>query len=174
LENPTRTIFVVVEYIGRKIRRRYAMEISLKKEAAQPVVYIRTHTSIDRLPELIGESYSKIMNYMQEVGAQPSGEPYTAYYTLDMQDLDVEMGFPIGKPLPSRDDIKTRDILPGQVASFMYKGPYSGMEPVYGEMFAWIAKKGLKPQGVYYEYYYNSPQDVPESELLTRIAIPVE
>lgn len=29
--------------------------------------------------------------------------------------------------------------------------------------------KGCEPTGVVYEYYYNSPQEVTESELLTEI-----
>ena len=32
----------------------------------------------------------------------------------------------------------------------------------------------LEPAGAAYEYYYNGPQDVPESELLTRISLPVK
>ena len=37
-----------------------------------------------------------------------------------------------------------------------------------------MSEKGYKPKGVYYEYYYNSPDEVPESELLTRIVMPVK
>jgi effector-binding domain-containing protein len=56
----------------------------------------------------------------------------------------------------------------------MHKGPYSDMQPVYEEMLKWIAEKGYQPKGVYYEYYYNSPNEVPYSELLTRIVIPLQ
>ena len=35
-------------------------------------------------------------------------------------------------------------------------------------------KKMDTKTGVYYEYYFNSPTEVPESELITRIAIPVK
>ncbi len=62
----------------------------------------------------------------------------------------------------------------GRAVSAMYKGPYSGMEAVYNEIFKWIGEKGYQPAGVYYEYYYNSPQEVPESELLTKIVIPLK
>ena len=56
----------------------------------------------------------------------------------------------------------------------MYKGAYSGMEKPYAYMAEWIEKNGYKASGIAYEYYYNSPQEVPESELLTRIVILVE
>jgi effector-binding domain-containing protein len=55
----------------------------------------------------------------------------------------------------------------------MYKGPYSGMEAMYKEIFQWIAQNGHQPEGIYYEYYLNSPREAPESELLTEIVIPI-
>ncbi|MFA4884750.1 MAG: GyrI-like domain-containing protein [Desulfotomaculaceae bacterium] len=97
--------------------------------------------------------------------------PFTAYYNLDMQDLDVEMGFPVMKPLPGNGEIISGEIPRGKYVSCMYKGAYSQMERPYNEMFKWIEENGYEQKGVYYEYYYNSPHDVPESELLTRISM---
>jgi effector-binding domain-containing protein len=149
------------------------MAINLEQQPAQMVLYIRKHTSMDKLPTTIGERYMQIMGYLQELGEQPAGVPYTAYHNLDMQDMDVEMGFPVAKQLPPKGDIKAREIAAGSAVSVMYKGPYSAMEATYNEIFKWLAEKGRRAQGVYYEYYFNSPQTVPESELLTKIVIPL-
>lgn len=150
------------------------MDIELKEKQSQFVSYIRTRISQDRLPRVIGESYMKIANYMCSLGEQPMGVPYTAYYNLDMQDLDVEMGIPVSKVLPESEEIKAREIEAGRVVSTMYKGPYSEMEATYVEIFKWIKENGYHPTGVSYEYYHNSPQDVSESELLTEIVIPIK
>ena len=150
------------------------MKIKLNEQKAQPVLSIRTKTSLENLPKLIGESYHKIMDYLNELGKQPADIPFTAYHNLDMQNMDVEMGFPVAKPLPGKGDIKASEIPPRKIVSYMYKGLYSGMEPVYNEIFKWINEKGYQPTGVYYEYYYNAPDEVPESELLTRIVIPLQ
>jgi len=56
----------------------------------------------------------------------------------------------------------------------MYKGPYAEMAPAYDAMNKWIAEKGLEAAGIAYEVYYNSPAEVPESELLTKIMLPVK
>ncbi len=150
------------------------MEINLEELQAQPVLFIRSRTSQDRLPQLIGENYMKIADYLQTLGEQPAGVPYTAYYNLDMKDLDVEMGFPVSKPLTKKGEIQSGVSPAGRVVSVMYKGPYSGMEAAYSEIFKWIGEKGYQPSGVYYEYYYNSPRDVPESELLTKLVLPLK
>lgn len=149
------------------------LKIELSEEKAQPVVTIRKTTCLKLLPQVIGESYAKIMAYLAEQGEQPVFAPFTAYHNLDMQNLDVEMGFPVARPLPEKGDIKAREIPPGKVVSSMYKGPYSGMEQPYNEMAKWIEDNGYTATGISYEYYFNSPHEVPESELLTKIVMPV-
>ena len=149
------------------------MKIEVKEQKPQSTLSIRVRTPQKNLPNIIGESYHKIADYLNELGEQPSDVPFTAYYNIDMQDLDVEMGFPVSRVLPGKGDIKASEIEQGKIVSYMYKGPYSAMEPVYNEIFKWMSEKGYQPKGVYYEYYYNAPDEVPESELQTRIVIPI-
>lgn len=150
------------------------MQIELKEVQPQPVLYIRTRASQEKLPQVIGESYKKIAEYMIGLGTPPMKAPYTAYYKLDMQDLDAEMGFPVSKALPENSDIKAREIEAGKAVCALYKGAYSEMEVPYGQILKWIEENGYQLAGVSYEYYHNSPQDVPASELLTEIVIPVK
>jgi effector-binding domain-containing protein len=149
------------------------MEVEFKEQEKQPVLSIRMRTTLADLPKIIGDSYHKIAEYLEELEEQLVDVPFTAYYNMDMQNLDVEMGFPVARLLPSKGDIKAGEIAEGPVATYMYKGHYSEMEPVYNEIFKQIKEKGCQPKGVYYEYYYNSPDEVPDSELLTRIVIPI-
>ncbi len=148
-------------------------KIECFSQKAQPVLSIRTRTTMENLPKLIGESYMKIMAYLTELGQEPIDAPFTAYHNLDMQNLDTEMGFAVPKLFAGKGDIQAREVPESLFVSCLYKGPYSGMEEPYNKIFAWIAEHGYKQSGVYFEYYYNSPADVPEKELLTRIMIPV-
>jgi len=150
------------------------VKIELIDQKVQPVLSIRTKTTPEELPDLIGRSYHKIMDYLKELGEEAVDAPFTAYYNLDMQYLDVEMGFPVAKPLPEKGEILAGEIPGGKVVSCMHKGPCKEMEKSYAEMAKWISDNGHEPTGVAYEYYYNSPEDVPESELLTRIVMPVK
>lgn len=148
--------------------------IELKEKGVQPVLAIRKTTSVGELPKEIGKAYGSIMQYMNELGEQPAEAPYTAYYNLDMEHLDVEMGFPVLKKLAGRGEIIAAEIPAGRFVECTYKGPYAGMEPVYEDMNKWIAEKGYEATGTAYEVYYNSPGEVPESELLTRIMLPLK
>lgn len=139
----------------------------------QPILSIRVKTQIEKLPALIGDSYCKIAAYMKEIGELFSGVPFVAYHNLDMQNLDVEMGFPVTKPMPHKDDIEFKVISAGKIIFCMYRGAYSEMAPVYDEMAKWISDNGYEPVGTAYEYYYNGPE-FPENELLTKIVMPVK
>lgn len=148
--------------------------IEMKEEKAQPVLSIRTRAAVRDLPSIIGESYGKIMQYLEKIGEQPASAPFVAYYNMDMDDLDLEIGFPVMKPLEGSDEIIRSEIPAGKYVSMLYKGPYTGMEKPYNEMMKWIEEQGCRPKGIAYEYYYNSPMEVPESELLTCIVMAVE
>lgn len=136
---------------------------------AQPALAIRTVTSVDSLPQEIGKAYGAVLAYLKERGEQALGPAFVAYHNMDMQKLDVEMGFPVAKETAGNGDILATHIPAGKRATCMYKGPYKGMASTYEAMTKWMSDNGHVPTGVVYEFYYNSPADVPESELLTKI-----
>lgn len=144
-------------------------EIKMTEESEQPVLSVRTRTAVANLPQELGKAYGAVMSYLAEIGEQASGMPFAAYYNMDMENLDVEMGFPISKPMAGKGDVKQSSIPAGKQASCMHKGPYDKMAPAYEAMTKWIADNGYTPTGVCYEFYFNSPMEVPESELLTKI-----
>jgi effector-binding domain-containing protein len=150
------------------------MQIECKEQNAIPVLMVRTRANMATLPQVIGENYGNIMGYLNELGKQPADAPYTCYHNMDMEDLDVEMGFPVENGLAGKEDIQAGEIPAGKYVTAMYKGPYAGMQKPYDEMFAWMKTEGYEQTGVYYEVYYNSPKEVPEEELLTKIMLPVK
>ncbi len=135
----------------------------------QPVLSIKSITSVDKLPTIIGEAYEKIFTYLGELGQSPADMPFVAYFNMDMENLSVEIGVPVADRLPSKDNIQASTIPGGKKAICMHKGPYSEMNKTYDEMSKWLMENKMSPSGVVYECYFNSPEEVAESELLTRI-----
>src|SRR5690554_1619214 len=86
------------------------------KQSLQPVLSIRTRTAVNKLPKVLDEAYGSIMQYLEEIGEYPSGAPFVAYYNSDMQDLDVEIGFPVWEVLPGKNEIKPSEIPEGKHA----------------------------------------------------------
>ena len=149
----------------------YACE--LKEQAAQPTLAIRTRTSVQDLPRRLGESFGAIAQYLGELGEHPTGAPFSAYYNMDMENLDVEIGFPVSRELPGRGDIQPGEIPGGKAATLLYTGPFSEMEPAYDALSQWMAENGHEPTGVAYEVYLSDPDEVPPEELQTLIMFPL-
>ncbi|MFY9541420.1 MAG: GyrI-like domain-containing protein [Dethiobacteria bacterium] len=111
---------------------------------------------------------------MDELGEKPVEAAFAGYYNMDMQNMEVEIGFVMTKHLPGKGEIKAGEIPAGRQLSYLFKGPYKEVTPVYNAMMKWVQENGCTPTGVAYEFYYNSPQEVPESELLTKIIFPLK
>ena len=143
------------------------------EQQAQQTLSIRTRTSIGQLPQEIGKAFGSIFQYLGEIGEYPADVPFVAYYNMDMQDLDVEIGFPVAKTLQGKGEIQPSEIPGGKQASCLYVGPYNQIQQAYHALIDWMTENGYKPTGVAYEFYLNDPSQTPESELKTRVAFPI-
>lgn len=93
---------------------------------------------------------------------------------MDMQNLDVEIGFPVSKKLPGKDDIQAGEIPGGKAATCLYVGPYGEIEPAYNALLEWVKDNGYEASGVAYEMYLNDPQQSPPQELQTQVVFPLK
>jgi effector-binding domain-containing protein len=143
-------------------------------QPVQLVLSIRTRCNVDQLSELVGPSYDRIMAYLQELGEQPAGVPFVAYYNLDLQNLDMEIGFPVARELPGKGDIQPRAIPEGTYATTLYTGPYPGLSAVYEALTEFVKSSGQEPSGISYEYYLNSSMDTTPEDLQTRVSFPLK
>ena len=69
---------------------------------------------------------------------------------MDMQDLDVEIGFPVASPMPGKADIKSCSIPAWMFVFAMYQGSYDQMKDAYDDMGKFIEEKKLEPSGIAY------------------------
>ncbi len=146
----------------------------LVEQEPQPALSIRTTTSIKNLPQELGKAYGAIGQYLGQLGEQPAGAPYAAYFNWDMSNLEVEIGFPVSSSLPDKDEIKAAELPGGKLARCLYTGPYKEIEPAYNALTAWVKEHGYEATGVSYEFYLNDPGEVSPSELLTQIVFPLK
>lgn len=136
---------------------------------AQKTLCIRTRCAVQNLPDVIGKTYLEIIEYMGGVGEIPSGAPYIGYFNMDMNDLDIEIGFPVAKDLPEKDNIKMSEIPAGKYATTLHKGSYTKLETSYNVIMKWMEDNNLEGTYIGYEYYLNDPRETPEDELETKI-----
>ena len=149
-------------------------QCEFKEQPAQPVLSVRTTTSVHELPQVLGKTYGAIAQYLGELGEQPAGPPFAAYYNMDMQALDMEAGFPVSRALPGKVEIRAGEIPGGTLATVLHTGPYDQCRAAYEALTQYIKDNGREATGVAYEMYLNDPQQVPPQELQTLVVFPLK
>jgi effector-binding domain-containing protein len=93
---------------------------------------------------------------------------------MDMQDLDLEIGFPFVQQLQGEGEVVTGEIPAGTAAACLHVGPYDQLGAAYEALQQWMTANGYTPSGVAYEFYLNDPQSTPATELQTQLVFPLK
>jgi effector-binding domain-containing protein len=141
---------------------------------AQPTLSVRKRAPVQSLPQVVGPAYAAIMQYASQLGIQPSGAPFVAYYNMDMEDLDMEIGFPFAQKPAGKGNILAGEIPGGKAAACLHIGPYDQLGAAYEALGKWMQANGYVPAGVVYEFYLNDPQVTPPAELQTQLMFPLK
>lgn len=145
----------------------------LVEQQARPTLAVRTRAAVGRLPQVLGPAWGQVMAVAGKSGAMPSDAPFVAYHNMEMQDLDLEIGFTFARPLDGEGDVRAGEIPAGKAVQCLHVGPYDQVGAAYEALEAWIAEHGLQHAGPAYEFYLNDPQEVPPDQLQTRVVLSV-
>jgi effector-binding domain-containing protein len=147
-------------------------KIGLIEQAEQHVLSIRTRIHFNDYPNTAKDAYEKIMEYAERHGFLFSSGPYVCYHNADLEDLDVEMGFPVAKPVSGNGEIAGYTIPVQKAVSGIFLGAYGDTDPLMMEIMQWISEHGYQQHGEIYNYYLND-DNRSAGELLTQIVVPV-
>jgi effector-binding domain-containing protein len=145
----------------------------IQEQPARPTLSIRFRSPVGELAQHFGRIYTAIGQYVEEAGGEHAGPAFATYYNMDMDDLDVEAGFPVAKALPAKGEIQAGEIPGGMFAICHYTGPYAEITSAYEALTQFAGGKGYAPAGTAYEWYFDGP-DVPEQDHRTDVAFPVK
>jgi effector-binding domain-containing protein len=118
-------------------------------------------------------SFNKITNYLHGMNELPSDAPIVCFHNMDLENLDVEIGFPVATSLCGKDDIIANTIPSQKVVTAIDLGAYEKQDPTLEDLFSWIQSNGYEMQGKIYYQYLNDTER-PENELLTKMFLPIK
>lgn len=148
--------------------------MEIKEVENRKTIMIRTTTPMSSISDAMAEAFTKLAAHMGKNGIAFAGPPYAKYYNMDMEALDVEMGFPINSEAAVEGIIKIGELPAGKIASAVHHGPYDKLEETYIKLMEFVKGKGLETEEWMYEYYLNSPLEVKPGELQTEICYPLK
>jgi effector-binding domain-containing protein len=148
-------------------------ECHIMQRDKTPSVVWKTRCSVETLPGVLGEAFEKVMSYLSRISKAPVGPPYVAYFNEDMQDLEIEIGFPVAEILEGDGQVVASEIPAGKFASTVHTGPYQEIATAYNRLTVWVEEQSAEPAGTAYEIYLNDPADTPPEALQTLILFPL-
>ncbi|HEY1341814.1 MAG TPA: AraC family transcriptional regulator [Bryobacteraceae bacterium] len=128
----------------------------------------------------VGSAWMRLINW-----AWPQGllGPNAAFLGICHDDPEItepaklryDAAIPVPPSVEPRGEIGIQTLEAGEYASAVHQGPYTGLGATYARMCGeWLPSSGRELRSApALEFYLNSPQSVPPTELLTRVSMPL-
>lgn len=149
------------------------MEIAIKTIPQYQAAFILKKGSYEQIPETLGKVVGWLMSKNVEIQMPVYGVYYNTPMDVAEKDLEWEVGAAFIGDLEGKDDIQIKKVPEHEAVSTIFKGPYGEAASVYMDLIEYAGKEGYQIAGPILESYLNSPEEVPESELLTEVQFPV-
>ena len=143
--------------------------MEVKEVQEQSTLHVREITPVSKLSQLMSRVYPEIAAYAGRKGLTLTGPPYAMYYNMDMDALDVEVGFPVASTDEGEGQLKRGTLPAGKIAAALHKGSYDSIGETYNSLTSFVQDQNLTPSGLCYEFYLNDPGQVKPEELRTEI-----
>lgn len=148
-------------------------EIRLKQIPACWTVSVRkTINFAEEYASFFGEALSRIDAYLLECGALTGSPAMACFHNMNLEQLDVEVGYHLAQKLPGQGEIGCRSCPACKIVTAIDMGAYERQDAMLMELFGYIEAQKLAMQGPILYYYLNEPNR-PEREYLTQMVIPV-
>ena len=147
--------------------------MTLEQRRGQPALVRRVRVAAADLPRAMRHAFAAITAYLAELDEQPAGLPFAAYHSMDLDAMEVEMGFPVARPLPGNGELEPAWLPGGAWAKALYTGLYAEIGPAHEALAAWVAEQGHTASGVAYEFYPSGP-GTPLAETRTWVMMPLK
>jgi effector-binding domain-containing protein len=103
------------------------------------------------------------MAQLNEASVQPPNPPFAIYHEYSEDEVDMEVGFPLPKPIPTAGRVVARELPATLAAVTWHVGPYTSIGQAYRAVEAWIAEQGKETTGPPWEVYWKGPAEEQDS-----------
>lgn len=150
--------------------------VAIKEVPAIQILSIRLTLKAEDIPTQFPVIYQRVKAHLIRVGERPVGPAFSIYHN-DARETglwDLEVAFPVARPMVGQDDVKGRELPGGRVATTMHSGSYETVVEGYQALAQWIDNNGHEIAGPPREtYLVGSWTGKPPSEYRTELDWPV-
>ena len=149
------------------------MEIEIKTIPLYQAAFIHQKGSYTKIPEILGKVVEWLMSQNTEIQMPIYGLYYNSPHEASEKELDWELWAAFIGEVEKTDEIQIKTVPEHEAVSAIFKGPYGEAASIYMALIEHATQEGYQIDGAVLEIYLNSPEEVPENELLTEVQFPV-
>jgi effector-binding domain-containing protein len=145
----------------------------------------RQHTAVVRgampaadLPGWLPGVFHAVADHLERADAVVAGPAFACIELRPgddrrLGDLRTAAGFPVAEPITGDGWVRPSALPAGPAAVATHLGPCEAVETACAELDAWLAGRGLLPDGVRWEVYLTDPATEPDpAHWLSQLVVP--
>lgn len=145
------------------------------ERAAQPVASIRMKIKASEISAQLGVILPEVATQLTALGAKMAGPPFSRYHSWTGDEVDIEAGIPVQKPIEATGRVKNSELPAGKLVTCWHIGPYEKLTVAHNGLMTHLAEAKLKQRGGPWEVYWTDPGMVPDpSKWKTQLFQPIE
>ena len=90
------------------------LEFETRQIETQPILGIRTSATKENLGQVMGPLFGEVYGHIQHSGQTPVGMPFSVYYSMEGDSVDLQCGMPVAQTMKGAGRIEAGE-LPGAV-----------------------------------------------------------
>jgi effector-binding domain-containing protein len=142
---------------------------------AKKIYFVSASATLETAKQVLGQAYMTIGMFMKGQGIAMAGPVLTITKSADAQNWTFDAAVSVDRnDAAPTGDVQAGTTYAGKALQFIHMGAYDQLPAVTKKAYAWAALQGYTPSPNAIEEYVNDPTTVPESQIQTRITIPVQ
>src|SRR5262249_14166485 len=103
------------------------------------------------------------------------GAPFSRYHELRGDEVDLECGIPVAKPIAEKGRVKNGELPGGKSVMTWHVGPYEKLLAAHQSLRSYLDANHLKSCGGVWEFYWTDRGIVPDpAKWRTQLFVPIE
>ena len=152
-----------LQNLKERIENRPAFSVELSLEKLTPVNFIGVQTSSapQEIGKIMGQSYGRLMEYIQKNRVQVNGSPLAVYTSYDKERIEMICGIPVPSDIKveSKDEISIQKIDEGLYVKAIHQGNYETLKDTHKQIRDYIDYYGYVLSGSPWESYVTDPAE---------------
>ena len=109
---------------------------------SSPTAVVRGTVPADQLPAFFDAAFQRLPAAIAAQGAQIAGAAFARYPSPPGDVVELEVGFPVDRPIEATDDVGSGSLPAGRVARVVHAGSFEELGTSWERLQVWMDEQG--------------------------------